>query len=294
MADTKISALPSATIQSGDQFPFVRAGVTSRASLIAHKIDATVDPTSGDDSDDGYGVGSTWTNVTGDESFICVDATVAAAVWLRITDENLLNNYAATTAPTTGDDSGDGYAVGSMWIDTTGDAAYICVDATAANAVWLEIGGGGSGWTYGTWTPTLDAGGVAFTSVTYDANRYGRYAYTAFGDGKIFVIVEGYMITDAITVGSASGLLYIGSLPFTVADDDVNGSWVGYVGMTGVGSFTTLNPVRATFSKNATNIALYGRSTLNGSDSTLTVSNAATGANSNKMVFGGTYIGDAP
>lgn len=33
MADTKISALPSATPQSGDQFPFVRDGVTSRGPV---------------------------------------------------------------------------------------------------------------------------------------------------------------------------------------------------------------------------------------------------------------------
>jgi hypothetical protein len=33
MADAKISELPSATPQSGDQFPFVRGGVTSRANF---------------------------------------------------------------------------------------------------------------------------------------------------------------------------------------------------------------------------------------------------------------------
>lgn len=33
MADTKISALPAATPQVGDQFPFVRSGVTSRAGV---------------------------------------------------------------------------------------------------------------------------------------------------------------------------------------------------------------------------------------------------------------------
>jgi hypothetical protein len=48
-----------------------------------------------------------------------------------------INNYTATAAPTVNDDSGDGYAVGSVWIDVTNDKAYICVDDTLAAAVWL-------------------------------------------------------------------------------------------------------------------------------------------------------------
>jgi len=49
------------------------------------------------------------------------------------------SNLAATTQPTTTDDSSSGYSVGSMWVDTTNDAAYICVDATASAAVWLSL-----------------------------------------------------------------------------------------------------------------------------------------------------------
>jgi hypothetical protein len=45
-----------------------------------------------------------------------------------------------TTAPTSGDDSGDGYAVDDIWIDETNDKAYIAVDVSAAAAVWLEMG----------------------------------------------------------------------------------------------------------------------------------------------------------
>lgn len=56
------------------------------------------------------------------------------------------HNYSATAAPTTGDDADDGYGVGSIWIDLTGDDVYMCVDATAGAAVWNGLNsGGGSG-----------------------------------------------------------------------------------------------------------------------------------------------------
>ena len=40
------------------------------------------------------------------------------------------HNYSATAAPAVGDDSADGYRIGSMWIDVTNDEAYRCVDDT--------------------------------------------------------------------------------------------------------------------------------------------------------------------
>lgn len=49
-----------------------------------------------------------------------------------------LNNFVATAAPGVNDDSGDGYSVGSRWVDVTADEAYICLDATAGAAVWVK------------------------------------------------------------------------------------------------------------------------------------------------------------
>lgn len=49
-----------------------------------------------------------------------------------------LNNYAATAAPTVGDDSGDGYTVGSEWVDTTNDNTYKAVDVSSGAAVWVQ------------------------------------------------------------------------------------------------------------------------------------------------------------
>jgi hypothetical protein len=53
-------------------------------------------------------------------------------------DANALNNFAATSAPGVGDDSADGYGIGSRWLNTTTDSEYICVDATEGAAVWIK------------------------------------------------------------------------------------------------------------------------------------------------------------
>lgn len=50
-----------------------------------------------------------------------------------------LNKYNGTAAPGVGDDTADGYTVGSRWIDTTNDRAYVAVDVTLGAAVWQEI-----------------------------------------------------------------------------------------------------------------------------------------------------------
>ena len=50
-------------------------------------------------------------------------------------------NLNATAAPVAGtDDTTLNYEPGSLWVDQTGDIAYICMDATDAAAVWVQIG----------------------------------------------------------------------------------------------------------------------------------------------------------
>jgi len=59
---------------------------------------------------------------------------------IGLTTFSLVNgkiNYAASAAPTTGDDNADGYRIGSLWIDTTNDEAYRCVDDSTGAAVWI-------------------------------------------------------------------------------------------------------------------------------------------------------------
>ena len=62
---------------------------------IINNFTATSAPTVNDDSDDDYEVGSSWVNISADKSYICVDATVGAAIWRQtdiITHQALYNH----------------------------------------------------------------------------------------------------------------------------------------------------------------------------------------------------------
>lgn len=69
---------------------------------------------------------------------------VGSAAFLDVEDIagaiGINNNYSATTAPGVGDDSADGYSVGSMWVNTASSPkeAYQCMDATVGAAVWIN------------------------------------------------------------------------------------------------------------------------------------------------------------
>ena len=53
---------------------------------------------------------------------------------------DLLNNFAGSGAPGVGDDSADGYASGSVWIDIVASPkeAYRCASASVGAAIWLK------------------------------------------------------------------------------------------------------------------------------------------------------------
>lgn len=93
-------------------------------------------------------------------------------------------------------------------------AAISGTDLTLSGGVYL--GGTGAAnylddYEEGTWVPTYNASGTDFSSITYNTTfTYGTYV-------KIgpLVNLRGYIRTEAITVGSASGGVRIGNLPFT-------------------------------------------------------------------------------
>lgn len=55
---------------------------------------------------------------------------------------NRKNNYTASARPGVGDDSADGYEIGSEWITTSGTNAgevWVCLDNAAGAAVWEQV-----------------------------------------------------------------------------------------------------------------------------------------------------------
>ncbi|RUW00009.1 MULTISPECIES: hypothetical protein [unclassified Mesorhizobium] len=48
------------------------------------------------------------------------------------------NNFSAVTDPAATDDASEGYQVGSAWVNTATDTAFVCVDATAGAAIWTS------------------------------------------------------------------------------------------------------------------------------------------------------------
>jgi len=99
---------------------------------------ATVAPTATDDSVAGYSVGSMWVDVTANISYVCVDSTATAAIWVKTTAD-VLNNFVATVPPSATSDSAAGYAIGSIWYDTVADDLYIAVTVAPAAASWMRV-----------------------------------------------------------------------------------------------------------------------------------------------------------
>lgn len=91
---------------------------------------------------------------------------------------SLKHNLAAAVAPSATDDTSAGYAVGSIWVDTTGDSAYVCVDATASNAIWRLIGADNT--TVGLST------GVGFPFFQQSA-QYNEYQSTSYVEAATFI-----------------------------------------------------------------------------------------------------------
>lgn len=50
-----------------------------------------------------------------------------------------LSKLNATVGPTVNEDSGDGYAIGSIWIDVTADQVYMATDVSVGAAVWKQL-----------------------------------------------------------------------------------------------------------------------------------------------------------
>lgn len=148
-------------------------------------------------------------------------------------------------------------------------------DTAAANAL--------DDYEEGSWTPTLTTDGTDFSSVSYDGRRGG--SYTKIGR---MVHIQLTMITDSITVGSASGNIVIGGLPFPPTTGAGGGTDQGYAALSVAnGSNWTSNPpTAARVHETGSYIQLMVGATLTA------IADANTGSNDNYVNISGTYITD--
>jgi len=110
---------------------------------------------------------------------------------------DLKHNYAATVAPAVTDDSGDGYAVGSRWIDVSADQAYVCLDASVGAAVWKQVD---SLWTSGT-TQVTPANNDLIP--VFDASDSNNPKLVAAAFGKVLQqvsVMDGAVATGTTTI----------------------------------------------------------------------------------------------
>lgn len=134
----------------------------------------------------------------------------------------------------------------------------------------------------GTWTPTYVPETGSFTSITYDPFTFGRYTKV----GRL-CHAWGFIRTDAITLGTAGGLVYMGGFPFAAK--------VG-TGLANVGSITTVNawagenPIAIRMNTGNANQAIFQyRTSITGDDSTSLVTDLGLGVDDNRVYFTITY-----
>jgi hypothetical protein len=124
-----------------------------------------------------------------------------------------------TVAPAVTDDSGDGYGIGSTWVDTVAGKVYQATDVTVGAAVWKELTGGG------------------ITSLNGETGSSQTFAYVNSGAGPTWTSAGGVHtlgIPDAGT-GVARGLITNGAQGI-VGDKVLTGSF----NITNAATFTPL------------------------------------------------------
>jgi hypothetical protein len=121
---------------------------------------------------------------------------------------SLKHNLSASAAPGATDDDVAGYAIGSLWINTTADNVYQAVDVTTSAAVWKRLDAtGGDLLADGSVPMTADFDNAAnaqlFTEISTPSNP-------ATGDWKVYAKTDGlYYLEDDGTetgpLGTSSG-----------------------------------------------------------------------------------------
>lgn len=137
-------------------------------------------------------------NTVGDPADIVANGTTGP---LRSTGTVLgfrKDNYAATTAPTAANDSTQGYEIGSVWIDTTADRAYLALDVSLGTAVWHESAiptAGTVAFGASNITTTGFVTAAAFNAAAFDVTTASQSIDGSFGSYRVTHAAAGTTLT---------------------------------------------------------------------------------------------------
>ena len=99
----------------------------------------TTNPLITDDRNKSFVFGSRWLNTVSQEEFVCINNDPGAAVWLSTTAGGGPLPHTAIVNPAVTDDSGDGYAIGQVWINTVTDTVFVATSVAVGVAVWKDV-----------------------------------------------------------------------------------------------------------------------------------------------------------
>ena len=133
------------------------------------------------------------------------------------------NNFGGTTVPITTDDSSQGYAIGSIWYNTSTGKLYVCTTNTASNAIWKEFSLGTSAG-----STTLQDLSVTGTTTLYGNTNLGN------ANSDIVTVVATTTFENNTTFGTANTdtMSIIATPTFTpqiIANGGVAGALTGNV-----------------------------------------------------------------
>jgi hypothetical protein len=138
----------------------------------------------------------------------------------------------------------------------------------------------------GTWTPTYVPQTNSFTSITYDGETGGKYVKI----GNV-VHIQAVIVTDAITVGTATGGIRIGGLPFNVsANTGVTANGWSSLAIGAAIDWAGERPSSCIARQNTSLLTLNYRTAADGNTLTSVVADLDTGADKNILYVAGTYV----
>lgn len=275
MADKKISELTlSATPLSGTEvLPVVQNGLTKQVSVAnltsGRSISCNGLTSTANISGTNINVGNTFWLGWGDYSARFTGSSGGA-----------LNVYTLSTLAASWDTSQNYHTKGNIVIDTAGKGIDFSANGNASGMTSELL----DDYEEGTFNPTFTTDGVDFDSVTYDALTSAKYVKIG-----LMVHVQIMIRTDNITVGSATGNVRIGGLPFT-ASSGIQADSSGELTVGQTSSWAGDVPFSAEVVSGSTTARLWYRTSVNGATTAVAIADLGTGADTNLIRCSGSYI----